>query len=121
MSEPFYRVQDRDGRGPWRPGFSAQWIEADAPAGRLVETVFDLLPLAELRALAREWHLGSACRTRAALLAWFTPAEIARLAVLGFHPVTLRADVVLAESATQALIGRRRPLAEGATRLRWAL
>ena len=114
-----YRVQDATGRGPWRPGFSHIWIDAAAPAGRLVETIFDLLPAPALRALPGTMVYGCACRSRDALMEWFTPIERRRLEVGGFHPVRLNADCVLAESATQMLIGRRRPFTEGATRLRW--
>lgn len=116
---PVYRVQDATGRGPWRPGFSHTWIDGDAPADRLTETVFDLLPIAELRALPVGFAYGCACRTLGALFAWFTPIEWRRLQSVGFHPVRLHADLVVAESPWQVLIGRRRPLADGATRLRW--
>lgn len=114
-----YRVQAADGRGPWRPGFSLTWIETDAPADRLTETVMDLLPIRELRNLPPGMSYGSACRTVDALMRWFTAGEKQRLAQLGFHPVRLNADVVVTESEWQMLIGRRKPFAESATRLRW--
>ena len=114
-----YRVQGPDGRGPWRPGFSLTWIDADAPADRLTETVFDLLPLSVIVALPRTFVYGSACRSAAALFAWFTPIERERLRRLGFHPVRLTADRVLVESEWQMLIARVRPFTEGATRLSW--
>lgn len=116
-----FRIQDRDGRGPWRPGLSLQWVDADAPAGRLVETVFDLIPLSLLRTLVRDTslHYGCACRTLAELMAWLTPVERARLAILGFHPVQLRVDLVIAESPWQLVVGRVRPFADGATRRAW--
>jgi hypothetical protein len=114
-----YRVQDARGRGPWVPGFSHEWLEADAPAGRMTETLMDLLPIDQLRALSPEYHYGCACRSLPALLAWFTPAECHRLARLGYHPVSLTIDAVVAESASQLLLARRRPLAEGATRHGW--
>lgn len=113
------RVQAVDGRGPWRPGFSHRWIDEDAPVGRLTETVMDLVPMHELLCLPSSMMYGSACRTLTALFEWFTPLERRRLALLGFHPVRLNADVVLAESRWQMLIGRTRPFHEGATRLRW--
>ena len=70
-----YRVQAADGRGPWRPGFSHTWIDGDAPAGRLDETIMDLIPIAQLAALPRTMHYGCACRSLTALMAWFTPIE----------------------------------------------
>jgi hypothetical protein len=119
MSIPAYRIQADDGRGPWRPGFSHVWIEGNAPAGRLTETVMDLVPVDQLQRLPQSMMYGSACRTLSALMDWFTPREQQRLAQLGFHPVRLMADVVVAESRWQMLIGRSRPFHEGATRLRW--
>lgn len=114
-----YRVQGADGRGPWRPGFSHVWLDGDAPADRLTETLMDLLPPAALATLPRTMMYGCACRSLDALLRWFTPLERERLQSLGFYPVRLNADVVLAESPWQMVIGRARPFAEGATRLRW--
>jgi len=113
------RVQDADGRGPWRPGFSQTWIDGDAPADRLMETVMDLVPLHVLRALPDTMQYGCACRSLDALMRWFTPREKETLARAGYHPVRLRADVVLAETEWQLVIGRRRPFRDGATRLRW--
>ena len=114
-----YRVQAADGRGPWRPGFSLTWIDGDAPADRLVETVMDLVPADVLMNLPPGMMYGSACRSVDALMSWFTRRERERLKALGFHPVKLTADVVLAESAWQMVIGRRRQFYDGASRLRW--
>lgn len=114
-----YRVQDRSGRGPWRPGFSSIWIEGDADAGHLTETIFDLVPLDTLRRLPRSHVYGCGCRSLPTLLEWFTPAERIRLDVFGFVPVRMTVDLVLAESAKQLFFARCRPLANGARRLSW--
>jgi hypothetical protein len=115
-----YRVQDASGRGPWRPGFSHRWIEAEAPAGRLTESLLDLLTPAQVWALPRSHHYGAGCRRLADLGAWFLPAERARLRALGFWPVQVSAEVVVIESSWQIFVGRVRPFAEGATRRAWA-
>ena len=114
-----YRVQDASGRGPWRPGFSQQWIDDDAPAGRLTETVMDLMPIEQIQALPMTHHYGCGCRSLDALMAWFTMRERARLFRAGYHPVSMRADAVVAESDWQVLFARVRPLSDGATRFRW--
>lgn len=120
MSRIFvYRVQASDGRGPWRPGFSERWIDNDAPVGRLSETIMDLMPIRELRSLPDTMHYGCACRTLTGLRDWFTAIEIARLESLGFYPVRINVDQILAESPWQMLVGRVRPFADGASRLRW--
>lgn len=114
-----YRVQAADGRGPWRPGWSHTWIEGDAPADRLTETVMDLVPIEALRSLPRSMAYGCGCRTLDALMRWFTAREREVLAQCGFYPVRLLADTVIAESQWQLLVGRRKPFTDGATRLRW--
>jgi hypothetical protein len=114
-----FRVQDDDGRGPWRPGFSHHWIDDDAPVGRLAETVMHLLPIQALQMLPRDRNYGCACRSKAALLEWFTPVERERLQRFGYRIVRLRVDEVLAESRYQVFFARYRPLASGAVVLRW--
>jgi hypothetical protein len=114
-----YRVQATDGRGPWRPGFSREWIDGDAPAGRLTQNIFDLVPARTLLALPRHLHYGCACRTMADLLAWFTPLEYRRLEQLGFYPVALAIDVIVVESEWQMLVGRERHFSDGASRRSW--
>lgn len=122
MSRPppiVYRVQDAEGRGPWRPGLSGQWMDFDAPVGRLSETIMDLLSVAQIRALPPPYHYGCACRSYQDLLAWFQPAEMPRLHALGFYPVKLAVDHIVVESPTQLVVARLRPFADGATRLSW--
>lgn len=114
-----YRVQDQAGRGPWRPGFSRQWVEPSDEAGRLMETLMDLLPFEAIQMLPEHLHYGCACRTKASLLAWFLPPEIRRLQAFGYRIVRMQVDAVLAESQWQVFFARRRPLAEGATVIRW--
>ena len=114
-----YRVQDGTGRGPWRPGFSTSWIEGDAEAGHLTETIFDLIPLPTLMQLPRSHVYGCGCRSLPSLLDWFTPLERTRLDALGFVPVLMTVDLVLAESARQVFFGRGRPLKNGVRRLSW--
>lgn len=119
MSAAVYRVQASDGRGPWRPGFSLRWIDAEAPVGRLSETIMDLMPISELRSLPDDMNYGCACRSLQALCDWFTPIEITRLSALGFYPVRLNVDRIIVESQWQVLVGRVRPFSDGASRLKW--
>lgn len=116
-----YRVQhDDDGRGPYRPGFSASWVDDSDQIDSVAENVFHLLSprlLQEMRVSGL--HIGCGCRTLSTLLSWFTPTERVRLALHHYSIVRLAVDVVYAESARQVVFGRRRSLTEGATRYRW--
>jgi hypothetical protein len=79
----------------------------------------DLISVQALRALPPHLHYGCACRTWAALMAWFTPIEKDRLRDYGYHPVAITIDVVIAESRWQMVVGRERAFDAGATRLSW--
>lgn len=114
-----YRVQAADGRGPWRPGFSHVWIDDDGEVGHLEETVMDLLPISTLANLPPTHHYGCGCRTLDALMEWFTPLERKRLERLGFRPVRMDVDLILAESARQVFFGRTRPLNDRVTFISW--
>ena len=91
----------------------------DAPAGRLSETLAELVPTKYLRALPDAYHYGCGCRTLASLMEWFLPAERARLRAFGFFPVKLQADDIVAESRWQLVFARVHPFTDGATRLNW--
>lgn len=53
-------------------------------------------------------------RTPEQMRRWFDVNERAKLARLGFHPVTMTVDEIVAESSTQLVFARRVPLRVGA-------
>ena len=59
-------------------------------------------------------HMGCGFRTVEQLRRWFDASERAKLAKLGFHPVTMTVDEIVAESSTQLVFARRVPLRVGA-------
>ena len=104
-----YRVQDKDGRGPFKPGFSHKWIKVRAAHD-------DLKPwFSEFGAINRKvrsgFRCGSACLSISKLRIWFTREEYATLQSLGYQAVKMDADI-LAESFSQCFFERERPLAE---------
>ncbi len=118
-----YRVQDKDGRGPWRPGFSRVWADKEFGPGveRLppwgVEFGLDLIAR---RGLPGE-HYGCAVRKPRELRRWFSTAEMERLATLGYAIVSVKAERILAESGNQLVFASRKPLALGATVVPWSV
>lgn len=114
-----YRVQAADGRGPWRPGFSHVWADDVGPMDRISETLMDLVPIEVIRSWPIDRHYGCACRTRESLMQWFTAREKAALSMLGFRPVRMMVDEVLAESQFQLAFARRLPLHVGVSLLNW--
>lgn len=121
MSERVYRVQDANGRGPYQPGFSRQWADEDfAPGMMALPTWMEEFGSDLITRLGRPGeHYGSAVRSVEKLSEWFSPTEQRRLAALGFIPVALRANRILAESKNQLVFARQRPLARGALLMPW--
>lgn len=114
MSATVYRVQDAEGRGPFRPGFSHWWVEERADHEKLLPWMVEFGP----DAIPRDgWpfgkHFGSACRTLEQLRRWFTASEYATLQSYGFQAVEMDVSRVLRESDIQLMFQRARPLRSG--------
>lgn len=106
-----YRVQDLDGRGPWKPGFSRLWI-------REREDHENLRPWMEQfgRGILPNhgWpfgqHFGCACRTLEQLRRWFTAEEYETLQEYGYQAVAIGVHRILAENDIQLVFQRASPL-----------
>jgi hypothetical protein len=116
-----YRVQDGEGRGPFRPGFSRHWAD-ETFRGRvkpfptwMQEFGADLIE----RLGKGDEHFGSAVRTPEKLCEWFSPMERAKLALLGYSAVSLSIYRVLAESENQLVFARKFPLHRDALIIQW--
>lgn len=108
-----YRVQDRAGRGPWKPGFSAQWVEY-RPDHDLLIPWYRQFGWVNERAIVG-MHVGCGYRTVEQLRRWFTPSEYAKLQGFGYRVVQLEVGRILGESDIQLVFERARPLREAAT------
>jgi hypothetical protein len=104
-----YRMQDRSGRGPWKPGFSKMWVEdrteEEFAALKAIQELVDYATLSEPKG-----HRGCGCRTLAQLRRWFTPTEYARLLDWDYTCVQMEVDRVLFSNDVQVLFERRKPL-----------
>ncbi len=116
-----FRVQDRKGRGPFKPGVPEKWSDKTFGAGVKVhppwpeEFGFDLI---ELHGLPGE-HFGSAVVDIGKIREWFSDTEWLAMKRLGYHLVSLRADRILAQSSAQVVFARRKPLSRGAVIVPW--
>jgi hypothetical protein len=113
-----YRVQASDGRGPWRPGLSKYWIDNDSDRPLQLD-VLSAFGMDWLKKIPRGWHSGCACRTLAGLMKWFTPVERNRLGALGYVPVSIYPDKIIAENGDQVVFACRAPLSVCAIALPW--
>lgn len=103
-----FRIQDAQGRGPWRPGFSERWVEPRADHDNL-PTWFEQFDHRAIFESARGF-VGCGCRDLTQLQRWFTVREYAKLVTLGYMCVRMRVDRVLAESNVQLVFDRMLPL-----------
>ena len=116
-----YRVQDSEGRGPWRPGFSMTWMDDDvADRQASLPSIIEEFGMEALeKAFSSGRYHATACRSMDELRNWFTPEEMRRLASFRFSIVEIRdADIVL-QGERQAVIARDRPMAVGVQLRRW--
>lgn len=106
--ETIYRVQDKHGRGPWKPGFSHKWVEDRDDHDNLIPWYHEFGP-AHLKILDGE-HSGSGCRTIEQLKRWFTKSEYLKLKKYGYKAVKMKVNRIIAESDIQLLFGRAKKL-----------
>ena len=109
MKYTVFRVQDSDGRGPWKPNFSHAWVHPRPEHDDI------LIPFYEefkgIRFMS-DLFMGSGCLTLGQLRKWFIPLEYARLLRLGFRAVSMEVDGLLAISRVQCVFERKLPLRE---------
>lgn len=108
-----YRVQDKDGRGPWKPGLSRYWVEDRDDHQNLIP-FYQQFPSA-LRGAITGMHVGCGCRTVEQLRRWFSPVEYGRLLMMGYRSVEMDVGRILGESDIQTLFERAMPLRIGVT------
>lgn len=114
-----YRVQDKEGRGPFKPGFSRHWIDADSDQ-HWQQDVISAFGLAWRDEIPRGWWCGCACRSLDGIGKWFLPKECARLKEFGYFLVRLDADKIIRENDEQVIFARRQPLTRGVSVLDWS-
>jgi len=106
-----FRVQDADGRGPWKPGFSHRWVE-DRPDHENLIPWFNEFGDVRERAIYG-MVMGCGCRTLDQLRRWFTPSEYKTLLGFGYQAVKMQIGRVLAESDIQCVFECSKPLNQG--------
>ncbi len=104
-----FRIQDKDGRGPFKPGFSTKWVEDRPDHINLKPWMIDFngLPKGAIDGMV----MGVACKTIEQLKRWFTQTEYSTLLNYGYRAVIIDATV-LVESNTQCFIQRAEPFNE---------
>ena len=112
------RVQDGEGRGPYRPGFSARWSDPNGPICKpwWIE-IGETFEVAHQR-FCEGYHWGCGFQDIDRLRSWFTARELKALDRLGFCLVTVEPDIIVAETPSQIVFGTLLPLADARPRMR---
>ncbi len=114
-----FRVQDSEGRGPFRPGLPRLWVDETSDK-KQPPSIIEEFPLDIFETHGRPGeHFATAVRTLDALCEWFLPSEMRTLAMLGFRVAEFRDARVIGESPHQLVVARSRPFAEGFIARRW--
>jgi hypothetical protein len=119
VSDLVCRIQDNEGRGPYRPGFSHIWSERqDGP-----DPVFIAFP-SVMRIVRKQVELnggavGCAFRNLSQARNWFSPNEILKLALYGYALVWMEPDKILAENDEQLVFWKAAPLRNSVIRVGW--
>ena len=100
MLATVYRIQDKEKRGPWRPGFSHKWVEdrPDAEYEALKPIMHDLPNAMHARGGL------CACRSLSQLKRWVTDSEYQTLFGYGYRCVRITNCEVIAESDIQIVV-----------------
>lgn len=108
-----FRIQDKHGRGPWRPGFSYQWIEDREDHENLVSWLVEFGPI---HLIVPTWeHMGTGCTTIEQLKRWFTENEYRKLKTFGYEAVKIDIDHIFGTSNIQCVFGRMKALNKDVT------
>ncbi len=119
MSATIFRIQDKDGRGPFKPGFSARWVDEDGPP--MPPDIMQEFGRDVFRLVPHGMHAGCGFRTLGQLQLWLTAAEMKKLHDFGYRVVSMQVDKILVESANQTVFARKRALRKGARTIHHAL
>lgn len=104
------RVQDAEGRGPYRPGFSHVWSERETGPVTAMEAFPEVLKTCHKLIREHGGAVGCAFRNVEQAREWFTFNEILTLARYGYTLCWIQPDEILAENDEQCVIWTAKPL-----------
>ncbi len=106
------RMQDKDGRGPYKPNFTKYWCDefGPAPPPTIMEEFGDKLAPAVAWAHKSGFHIGCAYINEKCIDRLLSQCERQRLKYLGYFLVDASACCVLLQSENQLLIVSKKPL-----------
>jgi hypothetical protein len=118
-----YRVQDKKGRGPFRPGVPKKWADKEFSHGCkpmptwMEEFGIDLID----RFMQPGEFYGCAVKEREKLNEWFSEDEALRLHHLGYFVYAVEAKRIIAESPNQIVFACDAPIKKRSLMIGWPL
>ena len=101
-----YRVQDKDGRGPFKPGFTKLWLQVEKELTSWIEEFGKQI----INDVKPDEYIGSGVDKIEKINLWFTNQELIFLKLLGYNLVLMKVNRILAKSDIQLVFTRNRPL-----------
>jgi len=113
-----FRIQDSEGRGPYRPGFSNCWTDPNGPdtppwwveLGKPLEEALKGMSDPSM-------HYGCGFDSLAQMHSWFTARELRTLNRLDFRLIKFEPSLIVAHTPRQVVFGHRAPLATVSPRI----
>lgn len=105
-----YRMQDRQGRGPFKPGFTAKWKGYNGLDMLPLYMELGISPQAMDELCPVDMFCGIGCASLEMFTRWFDRTERRRLFGFGYAMVVFEPSRILAETPTQVLFAHCWPL-----------
>jgi hypothetical protein len=112
MSIKIYRIQDKEGRGPFKPGFSHNWSSMSEEDMNKYRPNEFMSIAGKLKLKGSNDSYGFGFRSFYQLSLYFTVKERFKLYDFGYFVARMKIDKIIAESASQILFWRDKPLSE---------
>ena len=103
-----YRVQDADGRGPFKPGLTDKWLSARGDSDLL--PAFSVYDIFDAQHRKKAPFYGCGCETIEQLKRWFWPDEWRILKKLGYFAVEMPVAEIILNDGNQVFFTRHRAL-----------
>ncbi len=107
MAKQFvYRIQDKNGRGPFRPDMTYRWYEKRDDRAFLVPF---FVTWADFRPTGN-YHYACGCTSVEQLKRWFSAGEYQKLLSLGFKAVRIDVAEIVRKDDVQCIFKRKKAL-----------
>jgi hypothetical protein len=113
------RIQDADGRGPYKPGMQSQW--ADAAHDQRNPAIFDEFGWKVCKSIRADEYAGCAFIDAEQLRRWFSRRELGEIEKLGYQLVEIEASRIVGRSKHQLVFISKLPLSKAAKELPWTV